>query len=117
MWNKTTRFRDATIFVTVLDVASDRTASTPARVFAIRTLILLESPELEVGYRNLVGGQNPIAPFPMPNGACMAGRSAAITIEGKPLPAAWRDEIHALKARVLANPAEPEDVRTAAACV
>ncbi|MDB4951313.1 MAG: hypothetical protein JWM27_3962 [Gemmatimonadetes bacterium] len=117
LWDRTTRFRDATLFAMLLDVAGDRSASTASRVFAFRSLILLERPDYEVRYSNLIGGWNKEASFPFPMGACMSGhRTGPFVLDGTPLPQNWRAALYRLRARILADAGEPEDIRTAAAC-
>ncbi|MDB4951310.1 MAG: hypothetical protein JWM27_3959 [Gemmatimonadetes bacterium] len=117
IWHKTLNVRDANLFGVLLEIGGDRSASTPARVLAFRSLVQLENPDWIITYANLTGGQNPQASFPLPNGFCSSGTQwRPVTVTGRPLPSDWHEKIQLLRVRILADPNEPEDVRTAAAC-
>jgi hypothetical protein len=118
IWRPTNDFRDARLLTAILNIAGDREASVPARVFAFRALVLLGHPERRVEYRHLVGGVDSTLPIPRPRGGCgFASFSSHVALTtGEPLPSDFRSQIRVLRDRVYRDSSEPTDVRTAALC-
>ncbi|HEU4640855.1 MAG TPA: hypothetical protein VFS44_00280 [Gemmatimonadaceae bacterium] len=108
--------RDSSVFAVAMEIAADRGASIPARVFAFRSLLFLLKPDRQVSYRDLTGGFDEIG---APRATCAVGSYIAdqLQLEGAPLPADYASRIHALGRRIFDDHTEPTDVRTAAGCV
>jgi len=102
-------FRDAAVLEASLEIAKDKTASTPARVFAFRTLITVLSPGRSLTYANVTGSAAQCFGLP-------ASQHDEI-VEGAPLPPDAQDAIHLTAAEVLRDRAtESADVVNAARC-
>ena len=93
-------YRDASVFAAALEVASDRTASVPARSYALRTLSMLGT------------------------GSCGRCWPDAATSDdrrewrgGTPLPADAARQSRELASRIARDASEPERLRTLAACI
>jgi hypothetical protein len=98
--------RDAQIFDAALEIAQDRTASVPARVFAFRTLIQALVPGTMLRYSNLSGG------------GCfgLGPHLHQETIEGAALPSDYPTRIGAVAAAVASDPQSAPQTRRAAVC-
>lgn len=93
-------YRDASVFAAALEVASDRSASEPARAFALRTLSMLSS--------GTCGRCWPHAPAP---GGRREWRG------GTPLPPDAERQSRELESRIARDTSEPESLRALAACL
>jgi hypothetical protein len=102
-------FRDGTVFRTSLEIAGERSASIPARVFAFRTLIFTLSPGRWLTYAQLVEeGQRGCFGLPRtPHDELL---------EGAPLPSGYRNLVQTLSASVAGDDSQPAEVRRAAQC-
>lgn len=109
-------FRDGGLFADVLHLAGDRSASVPARVTAFVALASVADPWAAPSYDAFRGG---IDARGIPRGACSRQRAEPLepTPGVTPIPADSLTQIHALRERVLRDPGEPDDVRSAAACL
>ena len=116
---RTLNFRDATLFEAELDIAGDRSASVPARVFAFRSLTSLLHPDRHITYADMVG----LLTLPDPPGYSTASCARGSKVmdyshpEGAPLPTDFVEQIRAVGVRVWQDRSEPTEVRSAAACV
>lgn len=114
-WRVTQFLTDRTLFEVAEEIATDRTASVAARTFAILGLLNATRERSTAEYENLIGGFRP--------DGLVAGGCAAIQVSGRfrntgtPLPGDYRQRVAAVRQRIQANPSEPLDVRTAAACL
>jgi hypothetical protein len=110
-----TGLRDARLFAEVLALAGDRSASIPARVVAFMTLAKLKMPpDLHVRFEDFVRG-----PDAKGIPSCVAGMSTHAReprLGPVPLPEDFRAQIAEVTGRVRDDPAEPPEVRNAAAC-
>lgn len=103
-----TQLRDGQVFRTALDVAQDRGASTEARIFGMRVLILTLRPGYDVEYPRLLNN----------NGLCFSppGEDWRVT-EGTPLPPGADQMVRALGTRLVHDPSEIATVQRAALCL
>lgn len=104
------QLRDKVVYEAALSIASDRTASTPARVFAIRTLLWAFIPGSWITYSNLVGSPE--------SGACYGGGQPlhSYVVVGERLPSDYARRVNDLGLRVARDTSEPSEVRAAAGC-
>jgi hypothetical protein len=107
----TIRLRDGQVFSVAMEIAADRSASTPARVFAIRTLMWAMSPGGGIDYAEL------IAP-PERQRSCGYGPSTHTAVtQGAPLPADYVARSKALANNLVRDSTEEFSVRRAAVCL
>jgi hypothetical protein len=111
-WRHLRLLKDAGLFSTVLEIAEDRSASVPARLWALRTLATYIDPE---GVYGALTERVPDSPRP----ACISSRAAGLPTfyEGRPLPDDYPAEARRMASRMNADPSEPANVRLAAICV
>lgn len=104
--------RDREIYEAGLSILADATASSQARVYAIRMLAWLFYPDADLNYGDFVDidGDG--------DRSCYgSGTHFHVSIvRGALLPPGWPDAIRQAARRVYENPAEPADVRQAARC-
>lgn len=108
-------FRDGALFVEVLEIAGDRSASVPARVVAFVALAAIRDPSSAPSYEGFIGG---LDEHGIPRGRCSRRRGHEIGYyQGPtPLPSDYVQRITTLRDRVRLDASEPADVRSAAAC-
>ncbi|HET7460283.1 MAG TPA: hypothetical protein VFJ82_03510 [Longimicrobium sp.] len=111
-WRFVWMIRDADLFATVVDIARDRSASTTARLWALKTLATYIDP----------GGNYFLNPPARANGAeprCIAGRFAGAmhSYAGKPLPANFAAQVRDAAQPLAADATQPDQIRNAARCV
>lgn len=108
-------FRDSTLFMEILEIAGDRSASVPARVVAFVALAAIRDPSSAPSYEGFVGG---LDEHGTPRGRCSRRRGHQIGYHQgpTPLPSDYVQRITALRDRVRLDASEPADVRSAAAC-
>lgn len=100
----------------VLNIAGDRSATIPARVYAFMTLAGMRDPYAAPRYDDFIGG---VDEHGFPRGSC-SGRRATPSVasqQGKALTADQAQRIMRLAVRVSRDPGEPDDVRSAAGCI
>lgn len=107
--------RDGRLFAEVIAIAGDRAASTMARVVAFMTLAVIRDPSSAPSYEGFTGGLDQRG---VPLGRCSERRSDPMAVVQGPeqLPADFLRRINLLRDRVLLDPSESDDVRSAAAC-
>jgi hypothetical protein len=104
----TIQLRDGRLFDTALRVASDKHASTEARIFAIRTLIYTMRPGGGIDYRDLAERDRSCYGF---------GPSQHQTItQGAPVPTDYVARANAVGRQLAADTTEPDAVRHAGMC-
>lgn len=114
-------FRDAAVLDAALEIARDRTASIPARVYAFRTLFVLRSGKTWAGYRSMLRedatADSTLAGLIAPCGEeFQIADAAPFWYEGAPLPADFRQRVTALTEQVVRDRTEPVRVRSASTC-
>lgn len=117
-WRNARFLRDGALYDAAVEIAGDRSASVPARVFAILGLIHLTKEGRSAGSGNLIGGFYEHQGLRWVRGGC--ARTIVINdlrIDGAPLPADHRARITALARQLRSDESEPLDVQTAAACL
>ena len=103
-------FRDGAVFHAALEVAGDRSASIPARVFAFRTLLGTMSPGRDLSYAEMTTAGTISACLGRP-----PGFHDAVT-RGAPLPPQPGALLRDVAARVVDDASEAAEVRQAARC-
>jgi hypothetical protein len=117
-WGSVAMVNDANLFEAALEIATDRQAATPARVYALLSLVRIARPAARPRYSNLVGGWTEEAGLRSVSGGCATTYTSSTFREtGTPLPSNWQRSIARLRARIVDDNAEPLDVRTAAWCI
>jgi hypothetical protein len=118
-WGEAAVLDDERLFSTALTIAGDPAASTPARVFSILAILRTVKPVPGAEYRNLVGGfiDDDFAPRVRGGCAIIVSSHTPQRVRGTPLGADFRERAQRLRARLVKNPNEPLDVRTAATCL
>jgi hypothetical protein len=113
-WRHLWMLRDSAVFEAAVDIARNRSASTQARVWALRTLANYIDPNGIYGaitdtYTD-ASGAHPV---------CVSNRAAGTVAfyEGRPLPSDFAGRARATAAMISNEPGEPGTVRTAASCV
>jgi hypothetical protein len=115
-------WRDARVMTAAVEVAEDRTATVPSRLFAIRHLLALLKPyhvyevrELARGADSSFDARTRIWTYTV---GCERGIASAPkgANEGTPLPANARGIIRASLARIEADTESPREIRNAARC-
>jgi hypothetical protein len=107
------RLRDGDVFAASMEIAGDPSASTPARVFAIRTLMWAMFPGGGIAYEDLAdmvqGRQR----------SCFGHGPSTHTdvVQGTPLPGDYVARAKALANRLNADGSEARAVRRAAVCL
>lgn len=115
IWADTQWLRDRHLFEAALEIGGDKSASLPARMFAVRALLMLVAPGVQPSYQELLRiretstGRRWICTLGITRDAHMR--------PGVPLPADYEEEAEALAKRIEADPSEPEELRYAAKCV
>lgn len=113
-WADSQWLRDRHLFEAALEIAGDRSASVPTRVFAFRALRKLLYPGEVSKYKDLVGGFDARG---WVRGGCKSGWvHFDMPYDGVALPSNYSEQIRLLAQRVRTDLSEPEDIRTAAAC-
>lgn len=101
--------RDGDLFSAAMSVAGNPSASVPARVFAIRTLIYTARPGGSVDYDRLVADDPRV---------CLGSSSPHSSVRsGTPLPSDYVEQMRALANRTFRDGTQPKSVRQAAECV
>lgn len=101
---------DGQIFDAAFAIAGDRTASTPARVFALRSLIWSGNPGRLLSYTDLAGDASGRT-------HCAGGFTSHVSLTaGAPLPAGYDARVRELAARLARDSSVPVEVRRAAQC-
>ena len=102
------RIRDGEVFSAAAALAQDRSASVPARVAAIRTLMFAVRPGGVVDFAWLMN-PNTVQCF-LPRGL------HAEILNGAPLPNDYLAQVRSLASRIQSDATEPQIVRSAANC-
>lgn len=115
LWNPMHFLQDGSLFGAAVEIAGDRAASVPSRVFALLALIHATGVGTGATYRSVTGGFDEHG---FVRGGC-ANRTVYddVRITGSPLPADWRAQVVAIGERLRSDPSEPLDIRTAASCL
>lgn len=110
----TRRLHDATVFHAAMEIAADASASVPARVFSLRSLLYFVAPNQDPAYDELLAA----TPEGLPR-SCGVGRFVTHSIPevGVPLPSDFRARMQNLAGTLVQDSAVPLDVRAAALCV
>lgn len=108
-------FRDGRLLTELISLATDRAASTPARVIGFMTLSVLKNPGYSPRYEGFVAGVDERG---IPASVCSTRASHQMpSRDGRiPLPANAVDIIREASRQVFLDPTEPMPVRSAAAC-
>jgi hypothetical protein len=117
-WQNARFLRDGALYEAAVEIAADRSASVPARVFALLGLLHRTQQGRSAGYGDLIGGFYEEHGLRWVRGGC--ARTVVIDdlrIDGSPLPADYRERINTLARRLRSDTTEPLDVQTAAACL
>lgn len=114
VWAPTQWLRDRALYEAALEIAGDRAASVPARVFAFRALLLLNEPRLSIRYEDMVSTAG--SRTGARGGCSFSWRRGGMPYTGTALPADFKDRITAVAKRVRGDSSEPEPVRVAAKC-
>ena len=110
--------RDTAVFRAALDVAGDRSASAPARVYALRNLWVLRTGKFWITYDSML-------PLPESTPSYVLGkcdRGLSITdakpfwYEGAALPSDFSVQIISFAGQIWKDPSQPTVVRAAAEC-
>lgn len=115
LWNPMHFLQDGSLYDAALEIAGDRAASVPSRVFALLALIHASRLGTSATYPGVTGGFDEHG---FVRGGC--GNITVyddVRITGTPLPADWRAQVQALGERLRSDLSEPLDVRTAASCL
>jgi hypothetical protein len=113
-WKESQWLRDSTFFAAALDIAGDRGASVPARVYAFVALTRWNHPEHDSEYPGFTGGFTPGMGV---RGGCSFQASQGYHYsDTRSLPANHTEITQAVARRVALDQTEPIDVRTAASC-
>lgn len=102
------------MFEAAVRVAKDRSATTPARIFAIRTLLWALRPGVRIGYARLLAARG------TGYSECTAGLGPSLELEvtvGTPLPIDWIAQVRAAGRALVAESGQPRDVSEAAGCL
>lgn len=113
-WRVAQYLRDRHLFEAAEEIATDRSASTQARVFAIAGLIGAVRDRSIADYDQLVGGFRPDG---LVAGGCWWVVSGEFQRTETPLPDNYLERVTAVRERLRNDPSEPLDVRTAASCL
>ena len=112
-------WRDADVLQAAITVAEDASATVPARVFAVRHLLILLQPYIRYSYESLVAGPGPTA---NPDGTVTLRARCAVAVASHradrtstPPPPDYVMRIRAVL-RAIATGNGPQEVRMAAAC-
>ncbi|MHB1311828.1 MAG: hypothetical protein ACYC3L_07400 [Gemmatimonadaceae bacterium] len=112
-------FRDTAVVSAVMTVAADASASVPARVFALRSMWVLQTGKFWVGYEELI----PRRASPGDASVATCGRGLRVA-EAKPTwsigaepKAGFEVALRALAQKLKADATQPVVVRAAAGCV
>lgn len=113
-------WRDAVVMQAALEVARDASAAAPARVFAIRHLLVLLRPSAQFTYDNLV--RSVVIPDDTSSArsvtSCASGyASGVVDAHGTPLPSDYAAQLTQALSQIKAAPSGPTSVRNAASCV
>jgi hypothetical protein len=103
--------QDAAIFQAALELAADRSAAPPARIFALRTLLWSVRPGRDIGYTDLAGDAR--------GHTRCEGAGEDVDFHpayGNPLPRDYADQIRSMAVRITQDPAEAPEMRRAALC-
>lgn len=112
-------FRDTAVVNAAMEVAADASASVPARVFALRTMWVVQTGKFWLQYEELIPRKifSDAAPFPT------CGHHLVVS-EGKPIwdvgvapPAGFESALRTLAERLKSDVSQPAEVRAAASCV
>jgi hypothetical protein len=114
-WGSVHLLRDATVFTLARSIAADPTASTPARIEAIRHLAELVDPNgvYDLLTQGVPGRGRVVRPF------CASGRDAGelFHFNGTPLPGDAREQIRGVGAQLRDDATAPDTVRRAGECL
>lgn len=115
VWADTQWLRDRHLFEAALEIGGDRSASLPARMFALRALLMLVEPGMQPSYAELSRVKHSNA---RRRWSCDLGKVRdAYMRGGVPLPADYERQAEALAKRIDADSLEPEELRYAAKCI
>lgn len=114
-WGTVSLLRDAAVFTLARSIAIDPTASTPARVHALRHLAGLLDPNgiYDLLTEGVPGRSRVIRPF------CASGRAAGeqFRFTGTPLPGDFRQQIRDIGTQLRHDTTAPEPLRRAGECL
>jgi hypothetical protein len=114
-WADSQWLADRALFEAALEIAGDRSAAVPARVFAFRALRQLRYPYQVLGYAAML---NAFKERGWSGSRCYDRRTyhRRPMYHGVPLPSDYEDRIREVARHVTDDESEPIDVRSAAAC-
>jgi hypothetical protein len=117
-WNQVAFFDDRNLLEAATEVALDRSASIPARVYALLSLVRVSRRDHSMRYSHVVGGWVDRDGVRGVRGGCDDRFSSTTAREmGTPLPPAWEVRVTELRRRLAFDASQPLDVRTAAWCI
>jgi hypothetical protein len=113
-WRHLWMLRDSAVFETIRDIAADRSASAPARLWALRTLATYIDPEGVYGSLTEI-----VANAPSGRPACISNRAAGAPEfrEDRPLPSDYADRARHTAETIMKDESEGQIMRAAAMCV
>jgi hypothetical protein len=113
-WRHLWMLRDSVVFETVRGIATDRSASAPARLWALRTLATYIDPQ---GIYGALTERVPNAPGGRP--ACISNRATGAPEfrEDRPLPADFANQTRGTAETIIKDESEVPMMRAAALCV
>ena len=116
-WGVVTLLRDAQLYSLARSIAVDATASTGARVQAMRYLALLLDPTGEYSFDLLTGGVPTSSRVVHP--VCSSGRAAGgqVRLTGTALPSDYREQIRLIGVQFRQDKAAPGPIQRAAECL
>jgi hypothetical protein len=109
---------DDNLFAAAIEIARDNAASTPARVYALLTIVRMTRVNPSPTYANLVGGWTQEAGLRAVRGGCATRYVDHPARDvGAPLRSEWRRVALALRTELSSDKLAPVDVQTAAWCI
>lgn len=113
-WNTADGWRDGVVMQAALQVARDGAAATPARVFAIRHLLVLISPGSHYSYGSLTKSMDPPDTITL---TCSVGYSNHWrSYMSAPLPTDYLTQLEQAFVQIRESPSTPIAVRNATLC-
>jgi hypothetical protein len=101
---------DGALFAAAFAIAGDRSASVPARIFALRSLIWSGNPGRLLSYTDLAGDVRGTT-------HCAGGFTTHVRLSaGTPLPKGYDEQVRILAASIAQDSTAPIEVRRAARC-
>lgn len=114
-------WRDGSLFASAMSTVQDPSATDESRVFAVRYLLTVMAPELDVSFSQLTAGLDSTiesnGEMVYTVGCQPAFESDRLTVSSSPPPADYATQIHNLLAAIASDSSTPLRVRRAARCV